>query len=194
MRTTWPRLSRPQLLEPSVAGVAYFDSAGAPVFEGLDDILAMHPAFLRSLSRELDVEALAARLCPIQLEDGTVAILALAEHVGGDQAEALARLAVSRGYRLAATQRYVLPAPLLLAIARGQVTPGAPGRLRAVDSSPSGTALSDAFQDMLEWGVRHHASDLHINIHVREPESEVRFTLSGRYVAPERFRRLPTRT
>lgn len=194
MRTTWTRLSRPQLLEPSVAAAAYFDSAGAPVFEGLDDILAMHPAFLRSLSRELDVEALAARLCPIQLEDGTVAILALAEHVGGDQAEALARLAVSRGYRLAATQRYVLPAPLLLAIARGQVTPGAPARLRAVDSSPSGTALSDAFQDMLEWGVRHHASDLHINIHVREPESEVRFTLSGRYVAPERFRRLPTRT
>lgn len=191
MRAAWTRISRSRVVEASAVATP-FDSAGAPAFGGLDDILAMRPAFMRSLSRELDVEALAARLCPIQLEDGTVAILALAEHVGGDQAEALARHALSRGYRLASPQRYVLPAPLLLAIARGQVTPGASaGR---AEPGPSGTALSGAFQDMLEWGVRHGASDLHINIHVREPESEVRFTLSGRYVAPERFQRIPTRT
>ncbi|WP_244263314.1 ATPase, T2SS/T4P/T4SS family [Pusillimonas noertemannii] len=192
MRTPWSRLMQPHLAETSAA-LPRFDSIDAPVFEGLDDILAMRPAFLRSLSLELDVEALAARLCPILLEDGTVAILALAEHVGGDQADALARHAVRRGYRLARQQRYVLPAPLLLAIARGQVTPGTAVHRNAPDPC-SGTALSDAFQDMLEWGVRHGASDLHINIHLREAESEVRFTLSGRYVAPERFQRLPTRT
>ncbi|MDX3896075.1 ATPase, T2SS/T4P/T4SS family [Pusillimonas sp.] len=192
MRTAWPRLVRPHLAEPSIAPPR-FDSADAPVFEGLDDILDMRPAFMRSLSRELDVESLAARLCPILLEDGTVAILALAEHVGSDQADALARHVVRRGYRLAAQQRYVLPAPLLLAIARGQVTPGTAAR-RNLPDRHAGTALSDAFQDMLEWGVRHEASDLHINIHLREPESEVRFTLSGRYVSPERFQRIPTRT
>lgn len=192
MRTAWPRLVRPRLAEPSIAPPR-FDSADAPVFEGLDDILDMRPAFMRSLSRELDVESLAARLCPILLEDGTVAILALAEHVGGDQADALARHVLRRGYRLAAQQRYVLPAPLLLAIARGQVTPGTAAR-RNLPDRHAGTALSDAFQDMLEWGVRHEASDLHINIHLREPESEVRFTLSGRYVSPERFQRIPTRT
>lgn len=191
MRAAWTRLAR---AAEAPAASPCFDSASAPVFEGLDDIAGMRPAFRRSLSRELDVEALAARLCPILLEDGTVAILALAEHVGGDQADALARYAVRRGYRLAAPPRYVLPAPLLLAIARGQVTPGALAGRHAADHAPSATALSDAFQDMLEWGVRHGASDLHINIHVREPESEVRFTLSGRYVAPERFQRIPTRT
>jgi len=192
MRTPWSRLMRPHVAE-TPAAPPRFDSVDAPVFEGLDDILAMRPAFLRSLSFELGVEALAARLCPILLEDGTVAILALAEHVGGDQADALARHAVRRGYRMAQQQRYVLPAPLLLAIARGQATPGTAVRRNAPDPC-SGTALSDAFQDMLEWGVRHGASDLHINIHLREAESEVRFTLSGRYVAPERFQRLPTRT
>lgn len=193
MRNTWSRITRLQLAEPSMPAER-FDSSDAPVLEGLDDILAMRPAFVRSLSSELDVEALAARLCPILLEDGTVAILALAEHVGSDQADALARHAARRGYLPAECQRYVLPAPLLLAIARNQITPQMMSRRKLESAGPSGTALSDAFQDMLEWGVRHGASDLHINIHMREPESEVRFTLSGRYVAPDRFQGIPTRT
>lgn len=192
MRATWSRLSRHKTIAAGSLTPG-FNSASVPVFDGLDDILQMRPAFLRSLSRELDVEALAARLCPIQLEDEKVAILALAEHVNGDQADALARHVVNRGYCLAQTQRYVLPAPLLLAIARGQITPGTAERARN-NVKASGTALSDAFQDMLEWGVRNGASDLHINIHLREPDSEVRFTLSGRYLAPERFQRIPTRT
>ena len=193
MRTTWARLSGPRMI--ASAGFApNFDNASVPVVNGLDDILRIRPSFVRSLSQELDVESLAARLCPIQLEDETVAILALAEHVSGDQAEALARHVLSRGFRLAQTQRYVLPAPLLLAIARGQIKAGVPSERGKTDQKPSGVALSEAFQDMLEWGVRNEASDLHINIRLREPDSEVRFTLSGRYVAPERFQRIPTRT
>ncbi|WP_397475436.1 ATPase, T2SS/T4P/T4SS family [Pusillimonas sp.] len=193
MRSAWTRLSGHKTMT-ATAPAPGFDSASVPVFDGPDDMLRIRPAFLRSLSRELDVEALAARLCPIQLEDETVAILALAEHVNGDQADALARHVISSGYRLAQTQRYVLPAPLLLAIARGQITAGVSSAHARSDAKTSGTALSDAFQDMLEWGVRNGASDLHINIRLRDPDSEVRFTLSGRYVAPERFQRIPTRT
>lgn len=193
MRTTWSRLGRSNALDLTTAPQD-FDSTEVCLLEGPDDMLALRPAFVRSLSRELDVEALAARLCPILLEDETVAILALAEHVGSDQANALARHISQCGYVLAARQRYVLPAPFLLAIARGQVTPQMLTGRRPALPGAAGTALADAFQDMLEWGVRHGASDLHVNIHLREPESEVRFTLSGRYVAPERFQGIPTRT
>ncbi len=48
------------------------------------------------------------------------------------------------------------------------------------------------FQDLVEWGVRQGATDLHLNIHRDAAESEVRYTVSGRYVAPERFRHMPT--
>src|SRR5690606_34171932 len=58
----------------------------------------------------------------------------------------------------------------------------------------SKTALAEAFQDLLEWGVRHEASDIHLNVCLHEPESEVKYTVSGRYLAPERFRRMPTST
>jgi len=189
----WKRLSEPVPLH--AAGAApRFDAASAGVIEGPDDLLSLQPAFLRSLSRELDVEALAARICPVLLADHTVAILALAEHVGGDQADALAARVLGHGYALAVPQRYVLAAPLLLAIARNQVTVRTLAGRRGALSGRSGTALSDAFQDMVEWGVRQGASDLHVNILAREPESEVRFTLAGRYVAPERFQRIPTST
>ncbi len=171
---------------------ANFDVTTVPVFECLDDLLNMSSPIIRPLGRELDVQGLTARLCPVQLQDGTVAILSLAEHVDGDQAEALAAHVLQHGYRLAQPQRYILPAPLLLAVARGQMHPNHD----QVGKEPvsSSTALSDAFQEMVEWGVRFGASDLHINIHLREAESEVRFTLSGRYVAPDRFQGIPTRT
>src|SRR3546814_4811408 len=65
---------------------------------------------------------------------------------------------------------------------------------RSLRLEQSKTALADAFQDLLEWGVRHGASDLHLNVRLREAESEVKYTVSGRYLAPERFRRMPTST
>jgi len=170
-----------------------FDVTTIPVFDCVDDLLGMHPPIARSLGHELDVQGLTSRLCPVQLEDGRVAILSLAEHVDGDQADALAAHVLRHGYRLARPQRYILPGPLLLAVARGQMHPWKCGQ-DAIEPAPSSTALSDAFQEMLEWGVRVGASDLHINIHLRDSESEVRFTLSGRYIAPERFQRIPTRT
>ncbi len=171
-----------------------FDMTRARVISGLDGLRSLKPAFLRTLSRELDVESLAARLCPVLLANHSAAILGLAEHVGGDQADELARRLQQRGYELADPSRYILTAPLLLAIARNQVTAAAlEARHPAVrDSSP--TALADAFQELVDWGVHNDASDLHINIRVQEAESDVYFTLSGRYVAPERFQRIPTAT
>jgi type II secretory ATPase GspE/PulE/Tfp pilus assembly ATPase PilB-like protein len=167
-----------------------FNAADAIVVSSPDDLAAMEPGFVESLSQRFDVEALASRLCPVLLADQSVAIFALAEHVGSDQADALAQRIGACGYRMSAPARYVLAAPLLLAAARNQLAgkPGAGGAAPA----PSRTALADAFNDMVDWGVRNGASDLHLNVCLREPVSEVRFTLAGRYVSPQRFERMPT--
>ncbi len=173
---------------------ARFNSAAAVTLSSADELGAMTPAFVRSLSIEFDVELLAGRLGPVLLADQTVAIFSLAEHVGSDQADELSRRIVQSGYRLASPARYILAAPLLLAVARSQITP------QSLASQPRGsleharTALAEAFQDLLEWGVRHDASDIHLNVRLHEPESEVKYTVSGCYLAPERFRRMPTST
>jgi len=160
---------------------------------------------LRPLAAELRVEALAGRMCPAQLDDGYVAIFALPEHVGSDLADELARRILIHGYTLAIPQRYALDASLLLSVARGQFDPVAawpgstgPRQAGAREAGPGSertrSALASVFQEVVEWGVRHGASDIHLNVHWSCSESEVKFTIAGRYVAPERFRHLPTRT
>ena len=169
-----------------------FERADAVIIASPDELDLVQPPIERSLSAALGVERLAARLCPVELTGGAVAILALAEHVGSDQADELARRILASGRRLAIPQRYILAAPLLLSIARQQWSGGA--GIAGPASAASGSALAGAFQDMVEWGVRHGASDVHFNVQLDQPDSEVRFTLQGRYVAPERFRRIPTAT
>jgi len=171
-----------------------FDAAEAVPISNADELAAMAPGFRRSLSAQFGVEALAGRLNPVQLQDDSVAIFALAEHVAGDQADELARRIAISGYTPARPARYVLAAPLLLAIARQQITAGSLSGAADAPWEQARTALAHAFQDLIEWGVRHGASDIHLNLRLQEAESEVKYTICGRYLAPERFRRMPTST
>ncbi|WP_235610814.1 ATPase, T2SS/T4P/T4SS family [Bordetella sp. H567] len=154
----------------------------------------MVPAFVRAVGDEFDLAALAGRLCPVVLQDGAVAIFALADYARGDQADEVERMVLRRGRRLAAPSRYVLPAPLLLSVARGQLTLQRLRDRRTILADRHKSALAAGFCDIVTWGVRHDASDVHLNVHLRKPESEVRFTIAGRYVAPSRFRHMPTAT
>lgn len=175
------------LAEPSVP----FDAARAGAIEHPEQIAALRPPVRRLLLQPLGMLALADRFCPVEREDGTVTLFTRAEHVGGDQADALLRRIRDAGHRLSAPDRYVLPAALLLSLSRGGdriLLPGAASP--TTDRTP--TALSGVFQDLLEWGVRHGATDLHLNVDRTALQSEVRYTIAGRYVAPERFRHMPT--
>lgn len=183
---TWRAGPSPTLAAPARA----FDLSQSLVLDDARQLAALDPPVRRVLSGAFDALSLADRICPVEMEDGTVALFTLAGQVGSDQADELARRIVQRGYRPARPERYILPAPLLLALSRGQ------WRSLAVHAESPGhtpTALSGVFQDMVEWGVRQGASDIHLNVCRHEAESEVRYTLAGRYIAPERFQRLPTR-
>jgi type II secretory ATPase GspE/PulE/Tfp pilus assembly ATPase PilB-like protein len=170
---------------------APFNPALAGAIDHPEQIAALRPAVRRLLLRPLGMLTLADRFCPVEREDGTVTLFTRSEHVGGDQAEALLRRIRDAGHRLSAPDRYVLPAALLLSLSRGEDRALPSGTATpAADRTP--TALSGVFQDLLEWGVRHGATDLHLNVDRTALQSEVRYTVAGRYVAPERFRHMPT--
>ena len=188
----WPNRIRPLSQQEALPDAVRFNASAAIALERTDDLFSLNPAFLAPLHDELGVQSLAARVCPVLLADHSVAIFALAGHEGSDHADALALRVLRHGYRLAEPQRYVVAAPLLLAIARRQLTARPSRQFDVRPSGASSTALAAAFQDMVEWGVRNGASDMHCNVSVDEPESEVRYTVGGRYVAPERFKRMPT--
>jgi type II secretory ATPase GspE/PulE/Tfp pilus assembly ATPase PilB-like protein len=175
-------------------GPAACRASDVAVLSSQDDIARIAPPFARALGDEFDLAALAGRLCPIALQDGTVAIFSLADYATGDQIDELERMVRRRGRRLATPSRYVLPAPLLLSVARGQLTLQSLRDRRAVLSDRHKCALAAGFCDIVAWGVRHDASDVHLNAHRRRADSEIRYTIGGCYVAPERFRHIPTAT
>ena len=128
-----------------------FDAAQAVVISSAEELAAMSPGFLHSVSKQFNVDLLAARLCPVLLMDQSVAISARRQHVGSDQADELARQIIKSGYAPANPARYVLAAPLLLAIARQQITAQSLSSQPGVRLTQSKTALADAFQDLVEW-------------------------------------------
>ncbi|MGS1140353.1 ATPase, T2SS/T4P/T4SS family [Castellaniella sp. UC4442_H9] len=171
---------------------APFDASRAGAIDHPEQIAALQPAVRRLLHRPLGTQGLADRFCPVERDDGTVTLFTRVEHVGSDQAEALLRRIQDTGHRLSAPDRYVLPAALLLSLSRSADKFPLSGTASSPAAQRTPTALSGVFQDLLEWGVRHGATDLHLNVDRAAPQSEVRYTVAGRYVAPERFRHMPT--
>lgn len=186
MRSARPLTPAPTLHDVGPQGT--YAAAQAVVLPDTEALLAMKPGLRRSLSARFGVQGLAARLCPVELEDGSVAIFALAEHVASDQADELARRIALAGLRAAEPPRYILHASLLLAVARDAF--GRQGG--AADNPIARGALAEAFHELVEWGVTKGASDLHLNVRLDAPESEIKYTICGRYLAPECFRRMPT--
>src|SRR5690606_21241894 len=54
-----------------------YAAASAGTLPDTEALLNLKPALRRSLSTQFGVEGLAARLCPVELEDGSAAIFAL---------------------------------------------------------------------------------------------------------------------
>lgn len=159
-----------------------------------DDLARMRPAFERSLAADLGLAGMAARLCPVLLEDGSAALLVLAEHLQSDAVPELIRMLARAGHRLAVRPLLVAPAHLLLAVARGQIDAAVLRNRRQVLADPVRTSLASTFHDMVGWAVEQGASDLHLNVRLGHQESDVRVSVGGRYLAPERYRRMPTAT
>ncbi|WP_368649207.1 ATPase, T2SS/T4P/T4SS family [Castellaniella ginsengisoli] len=164
-----------------------FDPARAGVIDHPGQLSALRPEVRRVLARDLGIQSLADRICPVERADGSVTLLARVEYVGSDQADALERRLRASGRALSEPARYILPAALLLDLSRES---GVAVLAQAGNRTP--TALAGVFQDLVEWGVRQGATDLHLNVLSDAAESEVRYTVAGRYVAPERFRHMPT--
>lgn len=181
-----PGVSAPPVLREPVDELRRIDSR--------DELARLWPAFKRTLRNEFDVGPLISKLCPVEFDNGDVAIFAVEEYAHSEHMEEVEHMVRREHRTLAQPCRFVLPATLLLSIARGQITSDTLKSRRRVLLDPLKSSMAAAFHDMVAWGIRHDASDLHINVRLLEPESEIRFTVGGKYVTPSRFQRMQTAT
>lgn len=89
--------------------------------------------------------------------------------------------------------RIVMPDHLLLALGRGEINKDGLSNKRKIVTDQKKHSFFVAFKDIVEWGVRENASDLHFNLDFQKDYSQVMVHINGRYVAPARFR-IATRT
>lgn len=172
-------------------------NAAAPTVlrvESQNDLARLPRPVRKVLASEFDIGASSNRFCPLQFDDGAVAIAMVDAYQDSDQVRELERMVAARQYRLAQPSRLVMPATLLLALVRGQLTRVGPRNPHQALADSQRSSMVEAFHDMVAWGAANDASDIHLNVHTLSPESEVRFTVGGCYVAPDRFARMPTVT
>lgn len=182
------------VLAPSATTTTTAPPAPPIRIDSRDALARLSPAFRRALRAEFDIGTLVNKLCPVEFEDGSVAILTVEEYVDSEHIEEIERMVCRRPRPLAQASRIVVPATLLLSIAREQITGDTLRNRRRVLMDPLKSSMAAAFHDIVAWGVRHGASDLHINIRLLEPESEIKYTVGGKYVTPYRFQRMQTAT
>lgn len=142
----------------------------------------------RILDDMIDLGPLKGRICVVQQRDSLVSLFTLAEYTYSDEADEIERLVRLKGYVLAVPSRYRVAAPLLLALAEHDALPA------TVRMDRDHSALAAAFDEIIAWGVRQGASDIHFNIRSRHPDSAVRFTIEGRYVQPACYSGIPSST
>lgn len=151
------------------------------------------PAFVRTLSKELDVAGLNARMCPVLFADGSTGVFVLAQYYHDDQTAGLLLLLRERGYRIHPNSLYVLSPTMLIAVTKCALKTARP-LVSTLESPSRGGALTMAMNAILVWALKHRASDIHFNVRSDDSESTVMFTIDGRYVCPDRYARLPTST
>ena len=164
------------------------------VIHSPDELLAIRPAFRRSLSVELDVTTMNGRICPVLFTDGSAGIFVLSDYCHDDQTLALLDLMQARGFRLNEPSLFVLSPTLMIAIDRLVAAPSFQMGASLRSTASEQTALAAAFNDLVDWGLTHGASDIHLNVQRARMDSSVYFTIAGRYVCPERYRQIPTTT
>lgn len=164
------------------------------VIDTHEQLSCLKPGFVRTLSRVLGVKSLSGRVCPVQFEDGRAGVFVLAEYRQDDQTQAVLKLLEQKGFRLVEPGIFVLAPALLIAIDRAE-----PAERQITPVSTPGTpaqrsSLSELFKEMIGWAVQNAASDIHLNVNKSKQDSSVYFTISGRYLSPDRYRYIPTST
>lgn len=174
----------------STAASPTANSDGPSLLSSLSDLRNLTPAY-RRLRVDLAGQRLAPHVCPAELEDGSLVVLCTPEYGRSDLLAAI-KEAVKRVQPVIDPRVVTITPTLLLTLEREHIDAG--GLRARTDNTSTGrdrSAVRGAFTDIVRWALARGASDIHLNLALREVESQVSFTIMGRYLHPAHWR-MPT--
>lgn len=163
----------------------------------LEQLKDFTPALSHGLQHALNLnEQLLRDVLPVACEDGTVLLVLTQEALHTDVVRSLGQKLLGKGYHFNDPAYLVVDAAVLLALCRILPTNTAAADV-TVPTTENARSWSQAelyamFLELVRWGVRNEASDLHINLMLSKPLSRVYFSIAGRYVQPSVFKSIHT--
>ncbi len=162
--------------------------------------IAAAMTFARTLCKEINLAAgLYSHICPVEVVAGSrkVAILCSERMIDGAELPEVLRALARHKYALAdglAPNVFLCPVEsLVLSVSKEHITgEDVAKRKKVLGAGGDGAPLWRNFTQVVGWAVQQQASDIHFNINDLSERSQIRFTIDGKYVAPESFS-LPTK-
>lgn len=158
-------------------------------------------SFSRALVDEIGISAsLINQICPVEVAQGSKqCVLLVSSRLvrSANEIEEVLLMMLKKNFRMsegAGPNVFISENDtLIMNVSRGQITgEDVTKRKRLMAKETPEGALYKSFEDIIVWAVAQNASDVHLNLQNGVDRSEVRFTIDGKYVAPERFR-MPTK-
>ncbi|MBA1250238.1 type IV B pilus protein [Pseudomonas luteola] len=143
------------------------------------------PARIAQFRMDIAGQDHASKFCPIVMDNGDWAILVTPEYLHSDILfKVISKCKSQNGGK--DLKVYQITSTLLLTLREGR-SDTTKGRV----TTESRSAYKAAFLEILSWGVRNKASDVHMNVSNGNQLSQIYFTVDGNYIAPPRWR-IPT--
>lgn len=146
--------------------------------------LSLLPSRIVKFREDIVGASSVSKMCPAILSDGSWVILVTPDHVNSDLVSALVKRCEEIASKTPAI--YSVTSTYLLSLREGGNAQGS-----TVRRDSSKTSFMAAFEEILAWGVRNNASDVHLNVEKKGQVSQVCFSIDGKYVAPPRWK-IPT--
>lgn len=153
----------------------------------VDDVLHTHaeleleiPSTIKTLRPEIVGESLASKICPAVLMDNSYVLFVVPEFRHHEMTETtVARCKeISKSKKI---ETFVITSTLLLGL-RDK------GTTQRDNRAESKSAYKGSFEEIVRWGLKNNASDIHFNINHDATFSHVKFSIDGSYTAPKTWR------
>ena len=138
------------------------------------------PGRIVKLRPDIVGPTLASKLCPAILENNIWVILVTPEYSRSDLVHSTRETCTKENGGTPPSVYQITPT-YLLTLREGTASNSSHGRKDA------STVYKAAFDEIISWGVRNNASDVHLNVFQQEVVSQVCFSIDGKYVAPSRW-------
>lgn len=135
----------------------------------------------------INPQGIADRMCPARLVSGQCLVLVLQENAQDDQTHAMVQILQTQGLPLFDPPIIVVTPSFLGALNRHLRSPVHDQSDKVLHDSKARHVLFAILDDLIKWGVKYGASDLHLHVNPKKRLTSVHFTVTGSYIKPAEF-------